>query len=129
MLRHGHHEPNRFFRWFNGWFARVTGHYVDGVVWMIRRARSGAAVYAGMVGVTVCLWRTTPGSLVPDEDQGFYISAIILPDGATLERTDRVVEQVEAADAQQSRQSRTWWRSPDSTSSAADSGTTRRRSS
>ena len=34
---------------------------------------------------------------MPDEDQGFYISAVILPDGATLERTQKVVEQVEAA--------------------------------
>jgi multidrug efflux pump len=50
-----------------------------------------------MVAITAFLWRTTPGSLVPDEDQGFYISAVILPDGATLERTTRVVEQVEAA--------------------------------
>jgi multidrug efflux pump len=33
-----------------------------------------------------------PGSLVPDEDQGYYISAVILPDGATLERTDKVVQ-------------------------------------
>jgi HAE1 family hydrophobic/amphiphilic exporter-1/multidrug efflux pump len=31
---------------------------------------------------------------VPDEDQGFYIAAVILPDGATLERTDRVVNEV-----------------------------------
>ncbi len=96
MLRHGHREPARFFRWFNGWFARVTGHYVDGVVWVIRRAALVLTVFACMVGVTVFLWRTTPGSLVPDEDQGFFISAIILPDGATLERTTRVVEQVEA---------------------------------
>src|SRR5205814_5861779 len=40
------------------------------------------------------LWRITPGSLVPDEDQGFYIAAVILPDGATLERTDKVVAKV-----------------------------------
>jgi HAE1 family hydrophobic/amphiphilic exporter-1/multidrug efflux pump len=39
----------------------------------------------------------TPGSLVPDEDQGFYISAVILPDGATLERTDKVVSKVTEA--------------------------------
>ena len=34
---------------------------------------------------------------MPDEDQGFYIGAVILPDGATLERTDKVVQQVEEA--------------------------------
>ena len=97
MLAHGQHRPNRFFRWFNAWFTRVTMHYLDGVVWVIRRAAIVLTVFAGMVAVTVFLWRATPGSLVPDEDQGFYIAAAILPDGATLERTTRVVEQVEAA--------------------------------
>ena len=47
-----------------------------------------------MVLIAGGLWRYTPGSLVPDEDQGFYISAVILPDGASLERTDKVVGQV-----------------------------------
>ncbi len=97
MLQQGHREPNRFFRWFNGWFARVTHRYTDGVVWIIRRAGMVLLVYAAMVAVTVLLWRTTPGSLVPDEDQGFYIGAVILPDGATLERTFKVVSRVEEA--------------------------------
>jgi multidrug efflux pump len=47
-----------------------------------------------MVAVTVGLWKSTPSSLVPDEDQGYYISAVILPDGATLQRTDKVVQEV-----------------------------------
>jgi HAE1 family hydrophobic/amphiphilic exporter-1/multidrug efflux pump len=50
-----------------------------------------------MVALAIGLWRITPGSLVPDEDQGFYITAVILPDGATLERTFKVVNQVEEA--------------------------------
>ena len=61
---------------------------------MIRRAGIGVALFAGMVVLAVFLWRITPGSLVPDEDQGFYIAAVILPDGATLERTDKVVAKV-----------------------------------
>ncbi len=51
MLQQGHHEPNRFFRWFNGWFARVTHRYTDGVVWMIRRAGIVLLVYLAMVGL------------------------------------------------------------------------------
>ncbi|GIK86853.1 MAG: multidrug efflux RND transporter permease subunit [Betaproteobacteria bacterium] len=97
LLKPGGHEPNRFFRAFNRWFGRVTAGYVDGVVWVIRRAALVLVVFALMCAFTVWLWKTTPGSLVPDEDQGFYISAVILPDGATLERTDRVVRQVEQA--------------------------------
>src|SRR5258705_9107556 len=61
---------------------------------MIRRGGIGAALFVGMVALAVGLWRLTPGSLVPDEDQGYYIAAVILPDGASLERTDRVVTEV-----------------------------------
>jgi multidrug efflux pump subunit AcrB len=43
-----------------------------------------------MVAITFGLWKVTPGSLVPDEDQGFYIAAVILPDGSSLERTDKI---------------------------------------
>ena len=97
MLQHGHRPPGRFFTWFNGWFARVTHHYSDGVIWMLRRGIVGVVLFAAMVAVTAGLWKFTPGSLVPDEDQGFYIGAVFLPDGASLERTDKVVKQVEEA--------------------------------
>ncbi|HUG76947.1 MAG TPA: multidrug efflux RND transporter permease subunit [Burkholderiales bacterium] len=94
ILKREHRQPGRFFRWFNGWFQRMTGRYVDGVTWMLRRGAIAALLFAGMVAVTVGLWRATPGSLVPPEDQGYYIAAVFLPDGATLERTDKVVSEV-----------------------------------
>jgi hydrophobe/amphiphile efflux-1 (HAE1) family protein len=94
ILRREHKLPGRFFTGFNSAFLRTTNHYVNGVAWMIRRAAIGVALFAGMVALAGWLWRETPGSLVPDEDQGFYIAAVILPDGATLERTDAVVKQV-----------------------------------
>ena len=94
ILRNEHKAPWGFFRWFNRWFGRVTGRYVSGVTWMIRRGALGAVLFGGMVLITAGLWRATPGSLVPDEDQGFYIAAVILPDGASLQRTDAVTRQV-----------------------------------
>jgi HAE1 family hydrophobic/amphiphilic exporter-1/multidrug efflux pump len=94
ILKHEHKQPGRFFNWFNDWFHRMTGHYADGVSWMIRRAGIGILLFLGMVALAASLWRITPGSLVPDEDQGFYIAAVILPDGATLQRTDKVVSEV-----------------------------------
>jgi HAE1 family hydrophobic/amphiphilic exporter-1/multidrug efflux pump len=83
-----------FFRWFNRGFARATDAYESGVAWMIRRGGIGLVLFAIMVGAAAWFWRITPSSLVPDEDQGFYIAAVVLPDGATLERTDRVVGEV-----------------------------------
>ena len=94
ILKRGHRVPGRFFTWFNNWFARMTGRYVDGVSWMLRRGAVALALFVGMVVITVGMWRATPGSLVPDEDQGYYIAAVFLPDGSTLERTDKVVNEV-----------------------------------
>src|SRR5207302_1575590 len=87
----------RFFRAFNTMFEHVRGGYTGGVAWMLRRGLIGALLFLGMVGIAIYLWRATPGSLVPDEDQGYYISAVILPDGSTLERTFKVVNEVEKA--------------------------------
>jgi len=94
ILKREHKLPVRFFEVFNSGFLRTTKRYTDGVAWMIRRAGIGVVLFAGMVLAAIFLWRITPGSLVPDEDQGFYIAAVILPDGATLERTDKVVAKV-----------------------------------
>src|SRR2546421_1312188 len=94
ILKREHKLPGGFFEWVNTGFLRVTKRYTDGVGWMIRRAFIGVALFAGMVAAAAFLWHITPGSLVPDEDQGFYIAAVILPDGATLERTDKVVAKV-----------------------------------
>src|SRR6185436_12827422 len=94
ILKREHRAPGRFFTWFNDVFLKTTKHYTDGVALMIRRAAIGVVLFGGMVVLAAFLWRITPSSLVPDEDQGFYIAAVILPDGATLERTDKVVAQV-----------------------------------
>ena len=95
MLKREHSaSPGRFFTAFNAWFLRVTGHYSNGVAWVIRRGMVGVLMFLGMVAITAGLWRFTPGSLVPDEDQGWFLTAVILPDGATLQRTDKVVGEV-----------------------------------
>jgi HAE1 family hydrophobic/amphiphilic exporter-1/multidrug efflux pump len=97
LLKGEHGASERWFGWFNRGFARVTDRYESGVAWMIRRGGIALVLFAGMVALTGLLWRITPGSLVPDEDQGWYFAPVILPDGASLQRTDKVVEEVTAA--------------------------------
>ncbi len=94
IMKREHKQTARFFQWFNDWFHRVTGRYIKGVRFLVRRSTIAALVFLGMVLVTGILWKTTPTSLVPDEDQGYYIAAVYLPDGSSLERTDRVVARV-----------------------------------
>jgi HAE1 family hydrophobic/amphiphilic exporter-1/multidrug efflux pump len=94
ILRPEHKQVGRFFQAFNRFFHWLTHRYTGGVDWLIRRSAIGVLLFLAMVAVTVQLWRTTPTSLVPDEDQGYYIAAVFLPDGASLERTDRQVNRV-----------------------------------
>jgi HAE1 family hydrophobic/amphiphilic exporter-1 len=71
----------------------------DGYVAVVRRL-AGVAVYsvivvAGVVGIAALLFDITPQSFLPDEDQGALFAALRLPEGASLNRTEAVVKQVE----------------------------------
>ncbi|MFZ4529041.1 MAG: efflux RND transporter permease subunit [Undibacterium curvum] len=97
LLKPGAENHHPFFLWFNAAFLRLTKRYTNGVSFFLKRAVLGTALVLGMVALTGVLWKTVPGGLVPDEDQGYFIGAAILPDGASLDRTDAMVKQVEAA--------------------------------
>jgi hydrophobe/amphiphile efflux-1 (HAE1) family protein len=97
ILKREHKQNARFFLWFNDWFHRMTGHYSHGVTFMMKRSALGIILFTGMVLLAAGMWKVTPSSLVPDEDQGYYIGAVFLPDGASLQRTDAVLKQVVAA--------------------------------
>jgi multidrug efflux pump len=97
ILKHEHKRSNRVFDAFNRWFSRTTDRYENGVAWMIRRGAIALTLFGVMVAVAAFLWKIVPTSLVPDEDQGFYIAAVFLPDGSALERTDKVVDEVTQA--------------------------------
>jgi hydrophobe/amphiphile efflux-1 (HAE1) family protein len=94
ILRPEHKQINAFFRGFNRFFEWMTRRYTGGVAWMLKRSIVGVLLFLGMVAITAQLWRTTPTALVPDEDQGYYIAAVFLPDGSSLNRTDKVVQEV-----------------------------------
>ncbi len=94
ILKSEHKGTNFFFRGFNRFFAWVTRSYVGTVGFMIRHSFITILLFMVMVAATVGLWKITPNSLVPDEDQGYYIAAVFLPDGASLERTEKVVSEV-----------------------------------
>ena len=55
-----------------------------------KRATLAVAVFAAFIVAIFGLFRTVPGSFVPPEDQGFMLIAAILPDSASLDRSDAV---------------------------------------
>jgi len=88
-------EGRGFFAWFNHAFERGTDRFVRTVRWMLARPRLGLGLFLVVILAAVSLFRIVPGSLVPSEDQGFFIAAALLPDGASLERTRAVSQRVE----------------------------------
>jgi multidrug efflux pump len=80
---------------FNRAFAWSTNRYLSGVKTLVRR--SAVALLALMVCYVLAgaLFQRVPTGFLPDEDQGVFFVAVRLPDGASIERTDRVVGQVE----------------------------------
>ena len=97
LLKPGAERKNKFFSWFNHSFDRVTRRYTRGVAFFLKRGVLGLLLFVGMGALTGLLYTQVPGGLVPDEDQGYYIGAVILPEGSSLERTNAVVRKVEAA--------------------------------
>ena len=98
----GHHVEKRgFFGWFNRSFKRTAKGYEGIVARMVRRAGRLMIIYVALAVVVGWMYMRLPTSFLPQEDQGNVLVNIQLPPGATLERTQRVVEQVEGYMLQQ----------------------------
>ena len=88
LLKPGEHE-SRLLRPFNTGFAKLTAIFLSFVERTLRHRVISGLVFAGFVALAALLFTRVPGSFVPPEDQGYIISSIMLPDGATLQRTAR----------------------------------------
>ncbi len=86
LLKPGLHEPKGF-RWFNRAFAAFTDRYTGLVKYTLHHRVLGASVFGAIVVGCFVMFRMVPGGFVPPEDQGYLISALVLPDGASLQRT------------------------------------------
>ena len=91
------HKESALFRPFNRAFAALTAFYIGGVRLVLKHAIVSLLLFAAVLGGSVWLIRTIPGSFVPSEDMGFLYGALVLPDGATLGRTGRFGGSVQEA--------------------------------
>ena len=91
----GHHESrNPFFRGFNKVYDKVAHTYVGHIGGAVRHAPRWMIVFAFLALLCGFLFTRMPGSFLPEEDQGYALTIVQLPPGATLSRTKRVFEQV-----------------------------------
>jgi len=82
---------------FNAGFQRMSGGYAAGVRALVGRKVTRLVtllVFAGLIYATNAAFETVPRGFIPEQDQGYAIVVVQLPDGASLNRTDAVVRRV-----------------------------------
>jgi len=95
VLKPGHSTHRGFFGLFNRLFDWVQHHYAASVGLTLKHNVLSLAIFAIVIAVAVSLFRTVPMAFLPEEDQGYFITVVQLPDGASKKRTDAVLDRVE----------------------------------
>jgi len=96
LLKHTAPPQRGPFAWFNRQFDRLTLGFGDIVVLMIKRKIIAFVLLGVMIWGLVYLFGAIPTSFVPNEDQGYVMSQIIMPDAASLDRTVETSNQIDA---------------------------------
>ncbi|MGC4041791.1 MAG: efflux RND transporter permease subunit [Flavobacterium sp.] len=96
---HGEVPPKnfkeRFFIGFNKGFDKLTNKYVNSLRFLIKNRWLSFGGLAVVILATAYMVKSTPTGFIPSEDQGFIAISLSMPAGASLERTQNVMKEVE----------------------------------
>lgn len=92
LMRPEHMRANALFRAFNRAFEGTRAAYLRRVFLSVTHLPRWMSAFAVMVALGAFLFVKLPGSFVPDEDQGDIMASIELPAGATMQRTQAVLQ-------------------------------------
>ncbi|MFN4242249.1 MAG: efflux RND transporter permease subunit [Tepidisphaerales bacterium] len=95
MLRHRTPAQRGPFGWFNRGFTLLTTAYVWTVRHAIRYGVVTVLLFAGVCYAAYALFSRVPTAFLQVEDQGYLVTAVQLPQGASVDRTGNVVQKVE----------------------------------
>jgi HAE1 family hydrophobic/amphiphilic exporter-1 len=85
----------RFFSGFNTAFHAMTNKYGQSIKFLIQKKWIAVAALLIIVLTTFWMMKKAPTSFIPTEDQGFILMSANLPPGASLERTQKVMDKVD----------------------------------
>ncbi len=83
-----------FFHLFNRGLDKVNAGYVAILKRVVRLSIVVLAVYVGLIALTYFGFKTVPLGFIPQQDQGYLIAAVQLPDASSIDRTDAVVDRM-----------------------------------
>jgi HAE1 family hydrophobic/amphiphilic exporter-1 len=91
-----HHGPlGVFFKAFNRIFERGRNDYISTCKALIRKSAIALVVLAGCTALAGWFGTTLPTGFLPEEDQGYVLLSVQLPNAASLQRTDAAVREIE----------------------------------
>jgi multidrug efflux pump len=96
-----HHAKGGFFGWFNRSFDAFTTRYQGWVGGLVKRTSIGIVSLLAIIALMVLLYKRMPSAFLPEEDQGYFLTLISLPVGATDDRTGDALRKVEEYFAKQ----------------------------
>jgi multidrug efflux pump len=83
------------FRGFNRMFDRMAGSYTQLVGRVLPVSVLVLIVYGGLLGLTYWQFVRTPTGFIPQQDKGYLLLNVQLPDSASAERTERMMARIE----------------------------------
>ncbi len=87
-------KRNAFFRAFNSVYDRCERGYAWLIGHMVARSGIAAIVALAIIGLSLYGFSRIPTGFLPVEDQGYLITIVQLPDGASMARTQKVLDKV-----------------------------------
>jgi HAE1 family hydrophobic/amphiphilic exporter-1 len=95
LLDEESHAHGRFFTGVNRVIDGGTNVYVRAVSGALRWKWAMAIVFVLSLGATWWVYRAVPGAFVPAEDEGYFITIVQAPSGASIEYTTNIMKDVE----------------------------------
>ena len=96
VLKPGHGAPAGVWKMFNRSFDWMQTRYVGAVGSILKRSMIALTIFGALLFLIFGLFKTIPGSFLPEEDQGYFITVVQLPDGASKARTIEVLSRIES---------------------------------
>lgn len=84
-------SKNIIYKGFDKGFNAVLHLYDKVITLMLKRPIASMLIFLGLAGVAIYGFISWPTSYIPEEDMGYFMTSIQLPTGASLDRTEKVV--------------------------------------
>ncbi|MDR1561369.1 MAG: efflux RND transporter permease subunit, partial [Holosporaceae bacterium] len=88
-------NENKFSKWFDETFEKITDKYINIVKLITKNIKVSLIAIVALLMVTVGLFKMTPSSLLPEEDQGVFFSCAIMDPAASLDRSTDVISTID----------------------------------